>query len=217
MKKRISGILTMILLISVLASCSGTGETENPSGGAETNPETQAEPGSDIDKEEKVEISDVIIVDKKLFSVEVTLPSSMVENPETFSEENYVKENPGVSSAHFNDDGSFTTVMSRKKHREIVGDMKKGLDKTINDIVEDNATYPHIKEIEANKNYDKIKVKVNKEEYNEDFDVALYLLSMNIGIYQVYNGKDFYSEFEVYDISNDDLIKTTVFPDDLKD
>lgn len=217
MNKKISGILTMILLLGILGACSNNSESKNPNEAAETNPETQVENAIDKGKEENTDISDVIIVDKKMFSVEVTLPSSMVENPESFNEENYVAENIGVKSAHFNEDGSFTTVMSRKKHREIVSDMKKGLDKTIDDIVKDNDTYPHIKDIEANKDYDKIKVKVNKENYDEDFDVALYLLSMNIGIYQVYNGKDFYSEFEVYDVSNDDLIKTIVYPDDLKD
>lgn len=216
MNKKIPILLVLILSIGVMASCGDKNKESDLNGQAETGADSSNEEGLEEDNS-NAQISDVIKVDKKFFSVEVTLPSSMVENPDSFVEKDYVEENVGVKSAHFNEDGSFTTVMSKKKHREIVSEMKEGLDKTIKEIEEDKNQYPHIKEIKPSKDYDKIKVKVDKEEYNEEFDLALYLLSMNIGIYQVYNGKEFYSEFEVYDVLTEDLIKTIIFPDDLED
>lgn len=152
MKKAISLLLSFVLILS-LAACGGyeaqSGETQS----GETN-STEKEPES----------SAGVQVDEGLLNVDVTLAASFFEDQTAEEIKAEAKEN-GYSDCKINDDGSVTYTMSKKKHAEMLDEMKASFDELIAGCLEGEDEVASFVDIQYNDDFSKIDIYVDAEQY----------------------------------------------------
>lgn len=206
MKKQIVFLLIMVLVMNLtLVGCGSKKEEVEEAGKDETVLET--------DEEESTE---GITVDKSLLSVDITLPSALIDDVSDFNEEEYIAENEGIKAAKINEDGSVTLTMTKKKHEEIVSEMKEEVTTSLSELTESEDT-PYIKEVEYSKNFKEVKLSVDREAYEDAFDLTPLLVGILVGTYQVYAGEEFYTEVIIEDVATGVEINSIVYPDALED
>lgn len=206
MKKQIVFLLIMVLVMNLtLVGCGSKKEEVEEAGKDETVLET--------DEEESTE---GITVDKSLLSVDITLPSALIDDVSDFNEEEYIAENEGIKAAKINEDGSVTLTMTKKKHGEIVSEMKEEVTTSLSELTESEDT-PYIKEVEYSKDFKEVKLSVDREAYEEAFDLTPLLVGILVGTYQVYAGEEFYTEVIIEDVATGVEINSIVYPDALED
>ena len=151
MKKILSLLLAATLAFS-LAACS-SGNTSSSSAAA-----------SDSASSEESTSDSSLEVEKKLLTVEITLPASMFDSDsevaesgeETASDDVEIHETPeeycnrivkedGYLSAVPNTDGSVTLTMTKAKHSEMMAEMKQSIDDNIQKSIGDDG-FQSIKE-----------------------------------------------------------------------
>ena len=206
MKKQIVFLLIMVLVMNLtLVGCGSKKEEVEEAGKDETVLET--------DEEESTE---GITVDKSLLSVDITLPSALIDDVSDFNEEEYIAENEGIKAAKINEDGSVTLTMTKKKHEEIVSEMKEEVTTSLSELTESEDT-PYIKEVEYSKNFKEVKLSVDREAYEDAFDLTPLFVGILVGTYQVYAGEEFYTEVIIEDVATGVEINSIVYPDALED
>ena len=206
MKKQIVFLLIMVLVMNLtLVGCGSKKEEVEEADKDETVLET--------DEEESTE---GITVDKSLLSVDITLPSALIDDVSDFNEEEYIAENEGIKAAKINEDGSVTLTMTKKKHEEIVSEMKEEVITSLSELTESEDT-PYIKEVEYSKNFKEVKLSVDREAYEDAFDLTPLLVGILVGTYQVYAGEEFYTEVIIEDVATGVEINSIVYPDALED
>lgn len=206
MKKQIVFLLIMVLVMNLtLVGCGSKKEEVEEAGKDETVLET--------DEEESTE---GITVDKSLLSVDITLPSALIDDVSDFNEEEYIAENEGIKAAKINEDGSVTLTMTKKKHGEIVSEMKEEVTTSLSELTESEDT-PYIKEVEYSKNFKEVKLSVDREAYEDAFDLTPLFVGILVGTYQVYAGEEFYTEVIIEDVATGVEINSIVYPDALED
>ena len=165
MKKKIYAIVLATTLVLSLVACGGNDDSSKES---ETN-------------------NDKIEVDENLLTVELTIPSDFVG--ETTQEElnQTVEEEKGIKSITLNKDGSATYVMTKKKHKEMMSEIKTGIDEELQAMV-GSEDYPNFTKVEANKDYTSFKITTTSTELDlaEAFSVMSFY--MQGGLYNVFNG-----------------------------
>lgn len=165
MKKKIYSILLAAILAMSLVACGGNDDSKKES---ETN-------------------NDKIEVDENLLTVELTIPSDFVG--ETTQEElnQTVEEEDGLKSITLNEDGSATYVMTKKKHKEMMSEIKTGIDEELQAMV-GSEDYPNFTKVEANENYTSFTITTTSSELDlaESFSVMSFY--MQGGLYNVFNG-----------------------------
>lgn len=165
MKRKIYAILLATTLVLSLVACGG-------------NDDSSKESGANNDK---------IEVDENLLTVELTIPSDFVG--ETTQEElnQTVEEEKGIKSITLNEDGSATYVMTKKKHKEMMSEMKTSIDEELQAMV-GSEDYPNFTKVEANKDYTSFKITTTSTELDlaEAFSVMSFY--MQGGLYNVFNG-----------------------------
>jgi hypothetical protein len=165
MKKKIYAILLATTLVLSLVACGGNDDSSKES---ETN-------------------NDKIEVDENLLTVELTIPSDFVG--ETTQEElnQTVEEEDGLKSITLNEDGSATYVMTKKKHKEMMSEIKIGIDEELQAMV-GSEDYPNFTKVEANKDYTSFTITTTSTELDlvEAFSVMNFY--MQGGLYNVFNG-----------------------------
>lgn len=203
MKRFLSKGLIILLLVSVTLSGCGKGEEDG----------TVSE---DIAMEEVVVEDDSggIDVDKNILTVDITLPESIVGDSSDFNEQEYLVGNDGINSAKINEDGSLTLNMSKKKHKELLDEIKKEIDITFDELIESEET-PYIKNIEHTKKYREVKILVDKEVYETSFDLTPLLVGIVTGTYQSYAGEEFHTQIIIIDVDTESEIHSVTYPDDL--
>lgn len=210
--KRIIILVLSVVLIFNLAGC----------GGEEIDKESikdDLEVGSQETGVQEDEEDSAIEVEKKLMSVKVTLPVSMLElggeeiNYDEITED--AKEE-GIKDVTVNDDGSITYSMSKSKHKEMMNEMKGDLIESINDIVADE-DFASIEDIVANNSFTEFDMIVNKEKFENSFDgFAAMGLAMQSMFYQLFDGvdpDDYKAIINVKDEATGKLIDTVIYPD----
>ncbi|MCF6461597.1 hypothetical protein [Clostridium sp. Cult3] len=206
MKKQIVFLLIMVLVMNLtLVGCGSKKEEVEEAGKDETVLET--------DEEESTE---GITVDKSLLSVDITLPSALIDDVSDFNEEEYIAENEGIKAAKINEDGSVTLTMTKKKHEEIVSEMKEEVTTSLSELTESEDT-PYIKEVEYSKDFKEVKLSVDREAYEDAFDLTPLFVGILVGTYQVYAGEEFYTEVIIEDVATGVEINSIVYPDALED
>lgn len=196
MKKLMSIILCFTIISGLgLTGCSQKGEVKKTD--TQTNNEN-------------------VEVDKKLLTVEITLPKELLEDVENFNEEEYLKENKGIKSAKLNEDKSLTVVMTKSKHDELVKEMKKGMEDTINELIE-SEEMAYIKDIKYSKDFKEINILVEKEAYENSIDLTSLMLGISVGMYQAYSGEEFETIINTKDADSGETISTETYPDDFKE
>lgn len=143
--------------------------------------------GKDDSKKESETNNDKIEVDENLLTVELTIPSDFVG--ETTQEElnQTVEEEDGLKSITLNEDGSATYVMTKKKHKEMMSEIKTGIDEELQAMV-GSEDYPNFTKVEANENYTSFTITTTSSELDlaESFSVMSFY--MQGGLYNVFNG-----------------------------
>jgi hypothetical protein len=167
-----ASVTTENTTIESVASESATTESENPNESTEDDADFPEAPD----------------VNKKLLSVEITLPASYMSNTDmtNFDPDKYASEN-GFDSAKLNDDGSITIQMSRSKHSELMKTMADGIEDTCKSLVKGSDT-PYILSVDHNKDFTEYTVVVDKAQYENAVDMTTLQLVILSGYYFAFNG-----------------------------
>lgn len=215
MKQKIVSLLFASALI--LGACGE--ETTNTENDQEVN-DNQEEVTKDTENDDTTD--ETVEVDKKLINVEITLPASFLElegdeeiNIDEMKEE--AKEN-GIKDVELNNDGSVTYTMSKSKHRELLDEMQEGIEENIDEVV-NSEDFPSIKEIQANKKYDRYDVIVDQESYENSFDgfgvLGVAFSSMYYQLFEGVNPSDYEVIIDMIDEETGEVFDTIVYPDAL--
>lgn len=212
MKKKIVSLLFVSTLI--LGACGE--KNTNTENDQEVNDGLEDVSEDTDNKDEKVE------VDKKLINVEITLPASFLElegeeeiDIDEIKEE--AKEN-GMKDAVLNNDGSVTYKMSKSTHRELLDEMKRGVEETIEETI-NSEDFTSIKDIKTNKTYDKYEVIVDKEGFENGFDgfgiLGVAFSSMYYQLFEGVNPDDYEVIMDIKDEETGEVFDTIIYPDAL--
>lgn len=128
-------------------------------------------------------------VEKGLFDVTVTIPADFLDDGITQEQLDAQAKANGYKSITLNEDGSATYVMTKAQHKEMMDGIKQSIDESLSDMA-GSADYPDVVSIDANDDYTKYKIVLNKDELGlqESFLVmGLYVFS---GMYHIFNGTE---------------------------
>lgn len=153
--------------------------------------------------------NDGVQVDKEIFDVTITIPASWYEETDeeiTQSKLDEQYKDSGFKSVTLNDDGSVTMVMSKSQHKELMEELKKSIDESITELVNDeNCSYTEVK---YNNNLSVFDVTLSTNEANFYDSMACLTLYFSGAMYNIFNGtetKDIL--INLYDV-NGNLIDT---------
>ena len=154
----------------------------------------------------------------QLGEVQVTLPSQFFEG---MTEES-IRENAeaeGMKEVNIHEDGSVTYTLTEERQQEILKEFKDELDFAVNDIaVSDD--YPSIKRVEANADYTKFDIYVDRAQFEANMDmIATLTLYIGSSYYHAFlgNAKSFKATLNYIDESNDEIIESVILPEALEE
>ncbi|MFD2132805.1 hypothetical protein ACFSKI_16485 [Pseudogracilibacillus auburnensis] len=202
-------LILMLTAILFVGCSSPKEETANDSEGKEAEATEDAE---DTEEEGGIE------VEKGLFNVEITLPTSLFGEEELAEIEAEMGEE--VSDITQNDDGSYTVKMTKKEHKELLAEMKDDLTNMITEVAEDEE-FASIHDITYNDDFTKINMVVDQEMFENSFD-GFVTLSLGVSslFYQVFNGKDIEKEkvtISLEDAETKEVFSEIIYPDALEE
>ena len=199
MKKLIFAAL--LLLIALLTACNADEEGK----------------ANEAQQQEKETDSEGINVDKGLFNVEVTLPTSFFEGGD-IDQSIAEAEKEGIEVTK-NEDGSLTYKMAKTKHKEMMSEMKTSLLETIEDL-KNGEDFASIKDVEYNKDFSEFTLWVDRNEYENSFDgFAVFGLGLSGAMYQLFDGADpenYNVRLVVKDEATKEIIGEANYPKDLE-
>lgn len=156
-----------------------------------------------------------IEVDKGLFNVELTLPSSLFDEEELTEIEAQLKEDKKADVTQ-NEDGSLSVKMSKKEHKEMMSEIKEDFMETITNIIDDKE-FASIHNITYNNDFTEINMVVDQEQFENSFDG---FVTLNLGIsslfYQAFKGKDLEKEkvtILLEDSATNEIFQEIIYPD----
>ena len=133
---------------------------------------------------------DGLNVEKNLFSVTLTYPSSMVDEGTTQDSLNdEIKDIDGIKSATLNEDGSVTYIMTKAYHKQIVDDMAQTIDESMAEMV-GSEDYPNFTNVEANEDYTVFTVTTKSKALSLDESLSLLQFYTEGAFYSVVSGND---------------------------
>ena len=178
MRKVLSFLLACALMLS-LAACGGSSNQNSDTGN-----------------------SSAVKVDESLFNVDVTLAASFFDDMTEDEIKEKAKEN-GYLSCKINEDGSVTYTMTKKKHTEMLNQLKDNLDELISGYLNGDNKVSSFVDIQHNEDFSEVNIYVDSSQYTS-WD-SLYAMSFYIAgaYYQAYSG-----------VSADDVDVVVNFVDD---
>jgi hypothetical protein len=159
-------------------------------------------------------------VDINLNSVEITIPASFYEDNETDPSETIdsMEGEEGIKDVTLNSDGSITLKMTKKKHQELLQQLRNSVDELVK-----GGTYSSIQEIDYKDDLSYFTVFVNREEFEGSFDTLVFFsLAYAKLYYDVFNG-DYSDDYiqdviiDYQDIETGEVFETLHIPDDLQE
>lgn len=132
------------------------------------------------------ESKDVFSTKENLFNIEVTLPSNLFENQDMSAIEQEAKAN-GVHDVKINDDGSVTYKMDKSTHKNLLKELKSGVDESIEEALNDKEAFRSFSEITYNDDLTEFNILVDASLFNpfEGISALGYYLMGNM--YQAMN------------------------------
>ena len=115
-------------------------------------------------QDNETENSAGVQVDEGLLNVDVTLAASFFEDTTEEEIRETAKKN-GYSDCKINDDGSVTYTMTKKKHAEMLDQLKASFDEMIAGCLEGKDKVDSFVDIQHNDNFSKIDIYVDAEQY----------------------------------------------------
>lgn len=209
----------MILLISLLAACSGNEAADDTELNEESTGQKQETAKKDekakeekqeqvekdegeeslaADKEEKKSAENKkeeksegngVSVDKGRVNVEITIPASLFEGKDVDAVIAGAKKD-GIKEAVKNEDGSVTYIMSKAQHKKMMDDMGKSITE-YTEKLKSSEEFASIKDVTHNKNYSAFTLIVDKVAFENSIDgLAVLGLGIQGSLYQVFNGEN---------------------------
>lgn len=125
--------------------------------------------------------------EKNLFSVEITIPASLIKEEANATELTEEAKDIGVKEITKNADGSVTMKMTKKAHKKMLGSIKESIDKSISDTLADKEKCPSFDSITYNDDVTVFDIKVDSASFNgiEGIQALAYYFMGNI--YQALN------------------------------
>jgi hypothetical protein len=126
----------------------------------------------------------------------------------------------GVEEATVNEDGSVTYQMSKAKHKEMLKEIKTGVEETVEETMT-SEDYKSIKDITFNDSFTEFTVVVDKTLYENSFDgFAVFGLGITGAYYQIFNGiqaEEYKVTIDIKDETSKEVFETIIYPDDLEE
>ncbi|MDE5054647.1 hypothetical protein NDK25_20745 [Niallia taxi] len=196
--KKVSYALLLAMVMLALAACGSDKEASKNS--------------------EEESSDEAVKVDKGFLNVEVTLPASFLEDEDIDSMAKDA-EAEGIKVTK-NDDGSLTYKMSKSKHKEMMEEMSKSMEDTLNELPT-SGDYPSFKKVTHNDSFSEVTITVDQAAYEDSMD-AFGLITVGFAgmYYQLYDGAaadNIKTTIKVIDESTNKEIDTIVYPDDMED
>lgn len=167
MKKKFLGVVIVATLALSLIACG--------------NNENKATNSSDSKTE-----NDKIEVDENLLTVELTIPADIIG--ETTQEKlDQTAKGEGIKSITLNEDGSASYVMTKKKHREMMSDIKASIDEGLKALV-GSEDYPNFTKVEANNDYTVFTITTTSTELDLSESFSVLNFYVQGGLYNAFNG-----------------------------
>jgi hypothetical protein len=167
-------------------------------------------------KEKEKNKTQQVNVDKGLLSVTITLPASMFEDQNVDQAIEDAKKE-GITAMK-NSDGSVTYKMSKKKHKEMMQEMKTNVIKTIDDT-KNGKDFPSIKDVTYNNDFSEFTLVVDKAAYENSMDgFAVLGLGMSGMMYELFNSvkpEEYKVTIFIKDQATQKVFGQTVYPDAL--
>ena len=129
-----------------------------------------------------------IEVSSGLFTVSITVPASYAGEDASQETVDATVAEKGYISGTYNEDGSVTYVMTKAKHAEIMQQMTDSINESLQEIVDDDETYPNIEGITANDDFTEFTVEFTADELSLTDGVAVWGFYMYGGLYGVFAG-----------------------------
>lgn len=192
--KKTAILLILSFLLFIVAGCSGKSDEQ----GSLENVEQQNE-----------EVS----VDKSLLSVEINLPPDFAGDLSGFDKEVYLDENPGIKDVEVLGDGSLKLTMSRAKHKELMEQMKESIEESMNALMTDEET-SYIRDVKTSNDFSKVDVIVDREGYENSFNLSSLTIMMSVGFYQVFQGDEFELVLRYIDEATEEVIEELHLPEE---
>lgn len=161
MRKKILFIILMLFVSLLLISCNNKKASPEPNG------------------------TDTIKTEKNLLSVEITLPSSLVNDSEVILDKE--ARSAGVTEITKNSDGTVTMKMTKEAHKKLLSELKADIDENITEILADKEGYPSFNSITYNNDVTEFTIKVDPTIYEELESVIALTFYLHGDIYQTFN------------------------------
>ncbi|MDY6847069.1 MAG: hypothetical protein SVP52_08030 [Chloroflexota bacterium] len=230
--RKILAILAIIMITFSLAGCGKEKTNTETSGLVTSAPEFETSelaeaktPSKEETESEKTveaartttptEEAQVFEVDEGLLNVKITIPSFFFEDMSDFDPDAYAEEN-GFKEAVVNEDGSVAVTMSKRVHNEIMAEMETETDRILKEKIESEDT-PYIKEITASKGYRTVTVRVDKEGYENSWDMTPLSIYFNVVFYQIFDDAEPYCEVIIEDVETGEVLSSVIYPDALEE
>lgn len=206
MNKKLAFLLTLMILTGVIGGCSSK-RAHHDIG----VPQNDAEIETKTDKEG----SGGIEVDKNLLSVEINLPPDMAGDLSDFDKETYLKEDEGFLDAEVTSNGSLKIKMTKKKHQEMVEDMKTNLEASFVELIEGTDT-PYLKDLSSRNDYKEITISLERATYENTMDFTTLIVGFSVAMYQVIKGDEFACNIRIIHFTTKELISDINYPEDIE-
>lgn len=169
---------------------------------------------------DKEEVSDEqgLEVKKGLTNVELTIPTMLLEGEDIETVIAQAKES-GVKEVTKNEDGSLTYKMSKSDHKEMLKEMKQGIEEQVAEI-ESSEDFATIQKITYKKDFSEYTVQVNKADFENSLDgFAVFALGFTGMFYQVTEGKEIEKiniTINLEDVESGEVFESFSFPEVLE-
>ena len=177
-----AGLLGMTACSNKTTITKSTGETVTES----SDKTTEDDFGSDgLDTAKAV---GDIEADEGLLTVTINIPGDYFG--ETTQEEiDKAVADKGFISVTLNDDGSATYVMTKSRHKQLMEEISKSMDESLQKILDDKDTYPNFESITHNADYTDFTIEYSAEELSLSDTFSTILFYYMGGMYGVFNGE----------------------------
>lgn len=185
-------IIYLLMFVIMLTGC-GSANSENSASSEkkETTAKIESEEIKEIESENidesEVEETGKIEVDDGLLTVEIEIPKNMAGDMTQEAADALVEEK-GFLSVTLNDDGSITYKMTKKRHKELLSEMKNELT-DFSDYIGTEG-YENVTDISANDDLTEFVVSTRSKELNADESFLSMYLFVEGGMYSVFSGNE---------------------------
>lgn len=168
------------------------------------------------------EENESVEVDKKLLSVEVTLPAFLFEGEEEVDVDQVIADAKaeGIDKVTYNEDGSFTYKMSKAKHKELMEEMEKELIASVDEMT-NSGDLPSIQDIKYNKSFSEFTMIVDRNAFENSFDgFAVLGIGLSGMMYQLFDGvdpEDYEVIINIEDIETGEVFDSVILPEGLEE